>query len=78
MVETNDGRRLSGFLVDRDNQVAVLRGLEGENITLRASEIKEMQPMGRSLMPERLIDDMSQQELRDFFAFLRIAQPLTK
>ena len=25
MVETNDGRSLSGFLVDRDNQVTVLR-----------------------------------------------------
>lgn len=77
-IETTDGRRLSGFLVDRDNQVAVLRGLEGENITLRESEIKEMQPMGRSLMPEGLIDGMSDAQLRDFFAFLRIAQPLTR
>src|SRR6185295_10517033 len=34
-VETKDGRSLSGFMVDRDNQVTVLRGLEGENITLR-------------------------------------------
>ncbi|HUR45231.1 MAG TPA: PVC-type heme-binding CxxCH protein, partial [Candidatus Saccharimonadales bacterium] len=76
-VDTKDGRTLSGFFVDRDNQVTVLRGLEGENITLRASEIAELQPMGRSLMPEGLLDGMSEQELRDFFAYLRISQPIT-
>jgi len=76
-VETKDGRTLSGFFVDRDNQVTVLRGLEGENITLRASEIVELQPMGRSLMPDGLLEGMSEQELRDFFAYLRISQPIT-
>lgn len=76
-VETRDGRTLSGFFVDRDNQVTVLRGMDGENITLRASEILELQPMGRSLMPEGLLDGLSDQELRDFFAYLRISQPIS-
>src|SRR5690606_15150182 len=49
-VETKDGRTFSGFFVDRDNQITVMRGLDGENITLRSSEILEMQPTGRSLM----------------------------
>jgi putative membrane-bound dehydrogenase-like protein len=77
-IESTDGRRLSGFLVERDNQVVVMRGLEGENITLKVTEIKDMQPIGRSLMPEGLLDGMNEQQLRDFFAFLRIAQPLTR
>jgi putative membrane-bound dehydrogenase-like protein len=76
-VETTDGRTLSGFIVDRDNQVTVLRGLAGENISLRSSEILELQPMGRSLMPEGLLEGLSDQELRDFFAYLRISQPIT-
>jgi putative heme-binding domain-containing protein len=76
-VETKDGRTLSGFFVDRDNQIVVLRGLEGENITLRPSEIQELQPMGRSLMPDGLLDGMTEQELRDLFAYLRISQPIT-
>jgi len=76
-IETKDGRTLSGFFVDRDNQVTVLRGLEGENITLRSAEILELQPMGRSLMPEGLLDGVSDQELRDLFAYLRISQPIT-
>ena len=77
-VETKDGRTFSGFFVDRDNQVTVLRGLDGENVTLRASEIVELQPTGRSLMPEGLLEGMSDQDLRDFFAYLRISQPITK
>jgi putative membrane-bound dehydrogenase-like protein len=76
-VETKDGRALSGFFVDRDNQVTVLRGLDGENVTVRASEIVELQPMGRSLMPEGLLEGMTDQELRDLFAYLRISQPIT-
>ncbi len=78
LVETTDGRSLGGFVVDRDNQVTVLRGLGGENITLRAGEISEIQPMGRSLMPAGLLDDLGDQELRDFFAYLRISQPISR
>jgi len=77
-VETNDGRTLSGFFVDRDNQVTVLRGLGGENITLRAAEIKELQPMGQSLMPAGLLDGLEDQQLRDLFAYLRISQPISR
>lgn len=78
LVETKDGRSLSGFLVDRDTQVVVLRGLEGEDITLRVGEVKDMQAIGRSLMPEGLIDDLTEAQLRDFFAYMRISQPITR
>ena len=76
-IETHDGRSLAGFQVDRDNQVTVLRGLDGQDLTLTAREIKEVQPMGRSLMPEGLLSDLSPQQLRDFFAYLRISQPIS-
>lgn len=78
IVETTDGRSLSGFMVERDSQIVVLRGIEGENLTLRQSEIKELQPMGRSLMPEGLLDGLDAKQLRDFFAYLRISQPITR
>jgi len=78
LVQTTDDRVLSGFFVDRDNQITVLRGLEGENITLRASQIKAIKPTGQSLMPTGLLDGLGDQQLRDFFAYLRITQPITK
>ena len=77
VAETKDGRTVSGFVVDRDNQVTVLRGLAGENITLRADNIKSIEPMGQSLMPAGLLDGLDDQQLRDFFAYLRISQPIS-
>jgi putative membrane-bound dehydrogenase-like protein len=78
LVQTTDDRLLSGFFVDRDNQVTVLRALDGENVTLRAAEIRAIKPMGQSLMPAGLLDGLTDQQLRDFFAYLRITQPITK
>ena len=78
LIETADERSLSGFLVERDSQVTVLRGLEGEDITLRQSDILETRSMERSLMPEGLLGDLDDQQLRDLFAYLRISQPITR
>ncbi|XOV69569.1 MAG: PVC-type heme-binding CxxCH protein [Verrucomicrobiota bacterium] len=75
-IETKDGRSLAGFQVDRDNQVTVLRGLDGQDVTLPNTEIESMEPNSRSLMPEGLLNDLSDQQLRDFFAYLRISQPI--
>jgi putative heme-binding domain-containing protein len=78
LVATTDDRVLSGFFVDRDHQVTVLRTLDGENVTLRAAQIRAVKPAGQSLMPAGLLDGLSDQQLRDFFAYLRITQPITK
>lgn len=77
-VETQDGRVLSGFLTDRDARVTTLRGLDGQDHVLQASEIRLVQPTGRSLMPEGLLDGLTEDQLRDLFAFLRSSQPFTR
>jgi putative heme-binding domain-containing protein len=77
-ITTRDGRQLSGFQVDRDNRVTVLRGLDGQDVTIPAEEIEDVQPMGRSLMPEGLLEGLDEQQLRDFFAYLRISQPISR
>lgn len=77
-VKTKDGRTLGGFQVDRDNQVTVLRGLDGQDLTLSADEIESVEPMGRSLMPEGLLEGLDEQQWRDLFAYLRISQPISK
>ena len=77
-VTTKDGRSLSGFLVERDAQILVLRGLEGEDITVRQADVRLLTPLGRSLMPEGLLTGMTPQQLRDLFAYLRISQPISR
>lgn len=73
---TEDGRSLTGFVVDRDAQATVLRTLDGETVTLAAAEIDEIEPIGKSIMPAGLLDGLDDRQLRDFFAYLRIKQPI--
>ena len=75
-IETKDGRQLSGFESDRDHQVHVLRLLDGQDITIPVKEIKDVDAMGRSMMPEGLLKGLTHQQLRDLFAYLRISQPI--
>lgn len=77
-IETQDGRSLGGFLADRDTQVTVLRGLDGQDLVLRQTEIKSLEVVGTSLMPEGLLEGLNDQALRDLFAYLRISQPITR
>lgn len=76
LVETRDERSLNGFLVERDARLLVLRGPDGQNITLEQSNVAELKAAGMSLMPEGLLDNFSDQQVRDLFAYLRSTQPL--
>jgi putative heme-binding domain-containing protein len=76
-VLTADGRVLSGFLFDQDNDLVVLRGVDGQNVSIPRSEIDEMQRSPKSLMPEGILTPLSDQDVRDLFAFLQTGQPLS-
>ena len=64
--------------MERDNQAIVIRGIDGQEVTIAAEEIQGAQPVGRSIMPEGILDGLSDQQLRDLFAYLRISQPITR
>jgi putative heme-binding domain-containing protein len=76
LVATVDGRVLTGTLVEKDNQVLVLRGADGQAVSIRQDQIEEMASQKKSLMPEGLLKDLSDQQVRDLFAYLRSTQPL--
>jgi putative heme-binding domain-containing protein len=78
LVTTKDGRTLSGFLSGQDAAVIILRGLDGQDVSLPRDEVRELKPAPASLMPEGLLTGWSEQELRDFFAYLRIPQPISR
>ncbi len=77
-ITTKDGRTLGGFLTDKDANVVILRGFDGQDIALPRDQIAVMKSAGRSLMPEGLLEGLTDQQLRDFFAYLRIPQPISK
>ena len=76
LVITDDGRVLNGFLADQDNQVVVLRSVDGRNHVIPRSQIDEMKQLPTSVMPSGLLKDLSDAEIRDLFAYLRASQPL--
>lgn len=76
VLQTTDGRTLSGFLADQDNQVVVLRTAEGQNVTVTRDEIEVLRPARQSLMPEGLLKQLSDAQARDLFSYLRGTQPL--
>ena len=75
-VQTRDGRRLSGFLSDKTNRLLILRGIDGSDTLIERAQVQSTRISPRSLMPEGLLLGLSEQQLRDFFAYLRIAQPI--
>ena len=77
-VTTADGRLLVGFVVDEGPRRVTLRGFDGSEIALLRKEVVGRKALGRSLMPEGILDGLSDQELRDLFAYLRSAQPFLK
>jgi putative heme-binding domain-containing protein len=76
LVSTDDGRTLNGFLVEKDNRVVVLRGVDGQNITIARDRVEDMRVLPISLMPEGLLKGLTDQQVRDLFAYLRGGQPL--
>jgi len=74
-VTTADGSVLSGFKVEHNDQVFILRGIDGQNQTIAAEDVDEIIPNTKSLMPEGLLDGLTDEELRDLFAFLASTTP---
>lgn len=78
VVITESGRTLSGIVIEKDARVVVLRSAEGQRIVLAKEDIESITVSGISLMPEGLLQGMSDQEVRDLFAYLRSGQPLNE
>ena len=76
LVLTVDGRVLNGFLVERDSQIVILRGVDGQNVILKQEDIEELKVVPQSVMPEGLLKNLNEQQLRDLFAYLRSTQPV--
>jgi len=76
LLTTEDGRTVLGFLVEQDSRTVVLRGLDGQDITVQRNEIKTMKAQGVSLMPSGLLSSYSNDQIRDLLAYLRSTQPL--
>ena len=69
--QTIDGRVLVGLMADSSPDSVTLLDAKNVRTTLARSEIETLEPAATSLMPERLLDTLTTQEICDLFAYLR-------
>lgn len=74
-VLTVDGRVLSGFLKNQDDKTITLQNADNPALVIPREEI-EAGPLAidKSLMPDRLLEDLNATEIRDLFAYLQSAK----
>jgi putative membrane-bound dehydrogenase-like protein len=75
VVATTNGRILNGLVTDATPKTVTLVDSKNERTTLARQDIEEMKPSPQSLMPEKLLDDLDEQQIRDLFAYLQSAGP---
>ena len=70
-VLTNDGRVLTGLMAESTPRSVTLLDAKNERTTIDREEIDQIKPSEASLMPEKILDQLSTDEIRDLFAYLQ-------
>ncbi|MFP6584788.1 MAG: PVC-type heme-binding CxxCH protein [Candidatus Hydrogenedentota bacterium] len=64
-------RTITGFILHESEKQITLVDSSGNEITIATEKVKSMRPMSLSVMPEGLLLDMPDQELRDLMMFIQ-------
>jgi putative heme-binding domain-containing protein len=70
-VLTNDGRAINGLLVEQNDQQIVIKTADKKLTKIARSSLAEMQKSTVSLMPDRVLSDLTAQEAADLFEYIR-------
>jgi putative heme-binding domain-containing protein len=70
-VVTDDGRTLSGLIIEQNENEIVLKTPERQLVRLARKNIEELTKSTKSLMPERILSDLTAQEAADLFEYIR-------
>ena len=70
LVETKDGRLLTGLLVTKDANEIVLNDAQNKIIRIPSEQVEQLVPQGKSLMPELLLRDMTAPQVADLLEYL--------
>jgi putative membrane-bound dehydrogenase-like protein len=68
---TDSGQVITGLLVSQTDAEVVLRDVEGIDRTLKKSELDELKKVEKSLMPENLMEVMTEEDLVNLVEYLQ-------
>ena len=70
LVETSQGRVLTGLLVEKTADAVVLRDAQDQTVSIPARDVQQLVPQRQSIMPELLLRDMTAEQVADLLEFL--------
>ncbi len=70
LAETDDGRILTGLLLNKDDGEVVLKDAQDKVSRIPTKTIEQLVPQRQSLMPDLLFRDMTAQQVADLLAYL--------
>ena len=69
VIALKDGRILTGVIVASTEQTLAIQ-TDKEQITVARSDVEETRDTGKSLMPDGMLDKLTEEQVRDLFAFM--------
>jgi uncharacterized repeat protein (TIGR03806 family) len=70
VAEIDDGRLLTGLLINKDENEVVLKDAQDKLIRIPSKQIEQLVPQRQSLMPDLLLRDLTAQQVADLLAYL--------
>jgi putative heme-binding domain-containing protein len=67
---TRNGRTVIGTMKSKSANSVTLQPFTGDAVTISSSDVKTLEQMKVSMMPEHLLDNLQPQQIRDFFSYL--------
>jgi putative membrane-bound dehydrogenase-like protein len=71
VVTTMNGQLLTGLMAESTPKTVTLLDEKNQRTVLERQDIDTLRPSPQSLMPERILDPLSDQDIRDLFAYLQ-------
>lgn len=69
-VTTKDGRTVIGTLKAKNDKIIAIQPFTGETVTIGTAQLKSLEQMETSVMPERLLEGLNDKQLRDLFSYI--------
>jgi putative heme-binding domain-containing protein len=71
VVETSDGRTLTGLLAEETGNSITLIDAKNQKTVLARGKVESMASSPKSIMPEGILDTLTDQDIADLFSYLR-------
>ena len=72
LVLTTDGRTITGMIAAQDPKTVTLRNAENQLTVISRDDIEQLKALKTSLMPADVLKEMSDNNIRDLFAYLSL------